>query len=48
MLGGAFPSTLVDIVLTAWVSFVRDGKPGWPGYPSVMRLSITPTVRKGL
>lgn len=47
MLGGAMPGTLVDIVQSAWVSFVRDGNPGWPEYPSVMRLSTTPSVHKG-
>jgi para-nitrobenzyl esterase len=48
MLAGSVPSGLVDIVQTAWLSFVGDGDPGWPAYPSVMRLSTTPTVQKGL
>jgi para-nitrobenzyl esterase len=47
MLGGAMPSALVDIVQSAWASFVRDGDPGWPTYPSVMCLSTTSTVQKG-
>lgn len=48
MLAGSAPSALVDIVQTAWISFVRNGDPGWPAYESVMRLSTTPTVQKGL
>jgi para-nitrobenzyl esterase len=47
MLGGAVPSALVDFVQAAWISFVRDGDPGWPVYPSVMHLSATSTVQRG-
>jgi para-nitrobenzyl esterase len=47
MLAGGVPEKLVDTVQTAWISFVRDGNPGWPVYPSVIRLSTLPTVQRG-
>jgi para-nitrobenzyl esterase len=47
MLDGAVPNALVDIVQTAWISFVRYGDPGWPAHESVMSLSTSPTVQNG-
>jgi len=52
MLGGALgehpPQELADTVHGAWVSFARDGDPGWPRYDLdhryVMRLSTEPSV----
>jgi para-nitrobenzyl esterase len=52
MLGGALgehpPQELADAVHGAWVSFARDGDPGWPRYDLdhryVMRLATEPSV----
>jgi para-nitrobenzyl esterase len=52
MLGGALgehpPQELADAVHAAWVSFARDGDPGWPRYDLdhryVMRLAPEPSV----
>jgi para-nitrobenzyl esterase len=52
MLGGALgehpPQELADAVHRAWVSFARDGDPGWPRYDLdhryVMRLATEPSV----
>ncbi|MEX5635889.1 carboxylesterase/lipase family protein [Parafrankia sp. FMc2] len=42
--GPGAPQALADEVHAAWVSFVRDGDPGWPGYGTdghVRRLDLT-------
>ncbi|MEV6608733.1 carboxylesterase family protein [Kutzneria sp. NPDC051319] len=35
--GDAPPQDLADTMHQAWISFARDGAPGWSEYPSVMR-----------
>ena len=52
MLGGALgenpPQQLADAMHAAWVSFARDGDPGWPRYDLAhrvtMRFDVSPSV----
>ena len=48
LMGSNPPQSLADEMHRAWVSFARDGEPGWPGYSAgkrtVMRFDTASSV----